>query len=423
MTDFRFLHAADIHLDSPLKGLTGYEGHIAERIRSAPRAAFEQLIERAIDEKVDFLIIAGDLYDGTWRDYKTGLFFAEQMGMLNQAGIPVFLVYGNHDAESQLTRPLVLPDNVKVFSGRRPETLQIETLNVALHGQSFRQRDLTDNLVPAYPSPLDGMFNIGVLHTGLGGRGGHANYAPCTLQDLIAKGYDYWALGHVHQREILNERPHIVFPGNLQGRHMQETGPKGACLVTVEGSDVIDVATMPVDVVRWALVPVEVTGVQTVGGVIDSIREEVETAAAQSEGRLLACRIQLQGRIEIHHRLVVDNEDLLAQARSTALGVGEDVAWIEGLIVDTTPLTDAALPAERDDAIRDLLQMLSGAADDAGLLQSIAGDVGELVQRLPQDVRDEIENTVLHTAVEGDYARLIGQVTPFLAARLAAQDD
>ena len=423
MTDFRFLHAADIHLDSPLKGLTGYEGHIAERIRSAPRAAFEQLIERAFDEKVDFLIIAGDLYDGTWRDYKTGLFFAEQMGMLNQAGIPVFLVYGNHDAESQLTRPLVLPDNVKVFSGRRPETLQIETLNVALHGQSFRQRDVTDNLVPAYPSPLDGMFNIGVLHTGLGGRGGHANYAPCTLQDLIDKGYDYWALGHVHQREILNERPHIVFPGNLQGRHMQETGPKGACLVTVEGSDVIDVATMPVDVVRWALVPVEVTGVQTVGGVIDSIREEVETAAAQSEGRLLACRIQLRGRIEIHHRLVVDNEDLLAQARSTALGVGEEVAWIEGLIVDTKPLTDAASPVERDDAIRDLLQMLSGAADDAGLLQSIAGDVGELVQRLPQDVRDEIENTVLHTAVECDYARLIEQVTPFLAARLAAQDD
>ena len=142
---------------------------MAERIRSAPRAAFVQLIERAIDEKVDFLIIAGDLYDGTWRDYKTGLFFAEQMGMLNQVGIPVFLGYGNHDAESQLTRPLVLPDNVEVFSGRRPETFQIETLNVALHGQSFRQRDVTDNLVPAYPAPLQGMFNIGVLHTGLGG--------------------------------------------------------------------------------------------------------------------------------------------------------------------------------------------------------------------------------------------------------------
>ena len=423
MTDFRFLHAADIHLDSPLKGLTGHEGHMAERVRSAPRAAFEQLIELAIDEKVDFLIIAGDLYDGTWRDYKTGLFFAEQMGMLNQAGIPVFLEYGNHDAESQITRPLVLPDNVKVFSARRPVTLQIETLNVALHGQSFRQRDVTDNLVPAYPSPLQGMFNIGVLHTGLGGRGGHANYAPCTLQDLIAKGYDYWALGHVHQREILHERPHIVFSGNLQGRHVQETGPKGACLVTAEGGDVIDVATMPVDVVRWAVLPVEVTGVETVGGVIDSIRQEVETAATHSEGRLLACRIQLQGRIEIHHRLVVDSEDLLSHARSAALGLGEEVAWIEGLIVDTTPLSDAASLAEREDAIGDLLQMLAGAGDDAGLLQSIEGDVGELVQRLPQDVRDEIEDTVLQTAVECDYAGLIEQVTPYLAALLAAEDD
>ena len=317
----------------------------------------------------------------------------------------------------------MLPDNVKVFSARRPVTLQIETLNVALHGQSFRQRDVTDNLVPAYPSPLQGMFNIGVLHTGLGGRGGHANYAPCTLQDLIAKGYDYWALGHVHQREILHERPHIVFSGNLQGRHVQETGPKGACLVTAEGGDVIDVATMPVDVVRWAVLPVEVTGVETVGGVIDSIRQEVETAATHSEGRLLACRIQLQGRIEIHHRLVVDSEDLLSHARSAALGLGEEVAWIEGLIVDTTPLSDAASLAEREDAIGDLLQMLAGAGDDAGLLQSIEGDVGELVQRLPQDVRDEIEDTVLQTAVECDYAGLIEQVTPYLAALLAAEDD
>ena len=423
MTDFRFLHAADIHLDSPLKGLTGQEGHLADRIRSAPRAAFERLIERAIDEKVDFLIIAGDLYDGTWRDYKTGLFFAQQMGLLNQAGIPVFLGYGNHDAESQLTRPLVLPDNVKVFSGRRAETFQMETLDVALHGQSFWQRDVTDNLVPAYPAPLQDMFNIGVLHTALGGRGGHVNYAPCTLQDLIAKGYDYWALGHVHQREILNERPYIVFPGNLQGRHVQETGPKGACLVTVEGGEVIDVATMPVDVVRWAVVPVEVAGVETVGGVIDSIRQEVEAAATHSGGRLLACRIQLQGRIGIHHRLVVDGEELLAQARSAALGLGEEIAWIEGLIVDTTPLSDAASLAEREDAIGDLLRMLAGAGDDAGLLKSIEGDVGELVQRLPQDVRDEIEDTVLRTAVKCDYAALIEQVTPYLAARLAAEDD
>ena len=242
MTSFRFFHAADIHLDSPLTGLAGIEGRVAERIRSAPRAAFEALVECAIQDQVDFVVIAGDLYDGTWRDYKTGLFFSEQMGRLNQAGIPVVILYGNHDAESQITRPLTLPDNVRVFGTRKAETFQFGKLNVALHGWSYREKAVNDNMVPGYPSPVKGAFNIGVLHTALGGMGEHANYAPCSLPELVAKGYNYWALGHVHQGQVLNERPHVVFPGNLQGRHVRETGPKGACLVTVEGGEVVEVA-------------------------------------------------------------------------------------------------------------------------------------------------------------------------------------
>lgn len=175
MSSFRFLHAADIHLDSPLKGLAGQEGGAAERIRTATREAFDQLIGLAIEEQVAFLIIAGDLYDGDWRDYKTGLFFAAQMGRLNQAGIPCFLLYGNHDAESQITRRLVFPENVRAFGSRKPETITLEELDVALHGQSFRQRDVTENLALGYLEPITGAFNIGVLHTGLGGMGGHEN--------------------------------------------------------------------------------------------------------------------------------------------------------------------------------------------------------------------------------------------------------
>ena len=165
MSSFRFFHAADIHLDSPLTGLAGIEGRVAERIRSAPRAAFEALVERAIQDQVDFFVIAGDLYDGTWRDYKTGLFFAEQMGRLNQVSIPVFLLHGNHDAESQITRPLALPDNVRVFGTRKPNTFQIDKPNVALHGWSYREKAVLENMVPDYPPPVNGAFNIGVLHT------------------------------------------------------------------------------------------------------------------------------------------------------------------------------------------------------------------------------------------------------------------
>ena len=190
------------------------------------------LVGLAIEEQVDFLIFAGDLYDGDWRDYNTGLFFAKQMGRLKKKGIPVYLLHGNHDAESQITRRLELPDNVHVFGTRKPETFALDELKVALHGQSFRQRDITENLVPDYPAPVSGAFNIGVLHTGLGGMGGHENYAPCAMEDLINKGYNYWALGHVHKASVLHKKPHVVFPGNLQGRHARETGAKGATGLT-----------------------------------------------------------------------------------------------------------------------------------------------------------------------------------------------
>jgi DNA repair exonuclease SbcCD nuclease subunit len=169
MTTFRFIHTADIHLDSPLRGLAGYNGPAVECIRTATRQAFDNLISEAIDQKVDFVVIAGDLYDGDWRDYQTGLFFARQMGRLTKADIPAFVLHGNHDAESQITRRLTLPDGVRVFPTRKPETFTLDKFRVALHGQSFRQRDITDNMAIAYPEPVHGAFNIGVLHTGLGG--------------------------------------------------------------------------------------------------------------------------------------------------------------------------------------------------------------------------------------------------------------
>ena len=161
------------------------------------------------------------------------------------------MLYGNHDAANQITRSLVLPDNVRVFSSRKPETFTLAEFAVALHGQSYPQREVVENLVPTYPRPVPDMFNIGVLHTGLGGMGGgHADYAPCTRHDLDNEGHDYWDLGHVHQRCVLRERPHIVFAGNLQGRHIREAGPKSAYLVTVEAGELVDLSPVHADVVR-----------------------------------------------------------------------------------------------------------------------------------------------------------------------------
>ena len=423
MASFRFLHAADIHLDSPLKGLAGQEGNAGVRVRTATREALDQLVGLAIEEKVDFLIIAGDLYDGDWRDYKTGLFFVGQIGRLNNADIPVYLLYGNHDAESQITKRLELPDNMHVFDARKPETFSIVDLNVALHGQSFRQRTVTDNLVLDYPTPVSGAFNIGVLHTGLGGMGGHANYAPCSLNDLVNKGYDYWALGHVHQAAMLHERPHIVYSGNLQGRHVRETGAKGASLVTVENNEIVDLLSVPCDVVRWIVLQVSLNNADSVGDVTERVRDELELAVdKKADGRLLACRIVLEGRTDVHAQLVASEDQVLAEVRASALGLGDEVAWVEKVIIVTEPTVDPQALAQREDAIGELPRMLRDAASDDELLSQIEGDIGELVRQLPHDVRVDIEDKILKLAVESNYPALINHVAPYLSARLIAQE-
>ena len=424
MTSFRSIHAADIHLDSPLRGLAGYDGPAVECIRTATRQAFDNLMSEAIDQKVDFVVIAGDLYDGEWRDYLTGLFFARQMGRLAKASIPAFVVYGNHDAESQITRRLTMPESVSVFSTRQPETFTLKKLGVALHGQSFRQRDVTDNLSSAYPEPIAGAFNIGVLHTGMGGMDGHANFAPCTLDDLVAKGYDYWALGHVHHGVVLHQNPHVVFPGNLQGRHIRETGPKGARLVSVQDHEIVEFCPLFVDDVRWAHLHVNVDGCGRKAEALDRVRQAVERAIkAGADGRLLACRIELTGRTEIHDQLLISTEHLLAEAQAAALGLGDAAAWIERVVIATQPLLDPANLASREDALGELLRMFGDAAADKELLGQLEADVGELVRKLPPDIRDGIEDNALRAAVQNDYSALISHVQSYLNARITTQED
>ena len=225
MTTIRFLHAADIHLDSPMTGLSAYPGAPVEELRTATRRAFTRLVDCAIEERVDFMVIAGDLYDGTWKDFNTGLFFAAQMGRLRGAAIRAVILHGNHDAESGITRTLQLPDNVRVLDARAPETVRLDGLRVAIHGQGFRERDVRENLAANYPDPVPNWFNIGLLHTALAGHDAHAPYAPCSLDQLQAKGYQYWALGHVHEYKELSGRPQDRVPRKPPGSERARNGP------------------------------------------------------------------------------------------------------------------------------------------------------------------------------------------------------
>lgn len=424
MATFRFIHTADIHLDSPLAGLSTDDEIAVEQIRGATRRALENLVTEAIERSVDFLVIAGDLYDGDWRDYRTGLFFTRQMTRLETADIPVFVIQGNHDAESKMTRHLQLPDNVHLFSAKCAETVTLDELGVAVHGQSYKTRDVSNNLVPDYPDPTPALFNIGLLHTSLDGRPGHANYAPCTLAELQNKGYDYWALGHVHAHEVLGENPHIVFSGNLQGRSIRETGAKHAVEVEVEDGRVGQMAPLHCDVVRWADVNVPVGDCDRVGQVYDAVKQAMQAAVDdEQEERLLAMRITLSGASPLHADLLTRRDELVAEARNAAQNLGAGVAYLEKLVVNTEPTVTAEEMRQREDALGELRRLLDEAADDPELLRVLEDDLGTLVRRLPWDVHARAEDPLLRAAIDGDHGAVLQQASDYLVGRLTAQGD
>lgn len=411
----KFIHAADIHLDSPLHGLSAYPDAPAAQLRNASREAFSQLVERAIDEGVAFLVIAGDLYDGDWRDHNTGIFFSKEMGRLQRAGIPVFLLFGNHDAESEMTRKLTLPDNVKTFSARKPEVHRLDGLKVALHGQSFRDKAVTDNLALGYPAPVPGYYNIGVLHTALEGSAAHANYAPCSRAELHARGYDYWALGHVHEFQHWAEASHIVFPGNLQGRQIRETGRRGAVLVTVEDGQTM-VERLFLDVLRWESVEVDASACVSMDDVARQVGQQLHALLAVDAQVPRAVRVTLRGRTPAHGALFGKAHELRAEVLGQIAAIGNERLWLEKVKLATEPVAERADIGARRDAIADLQEILDEASSDPEFLQKLRTELQPFFAKVPADVKEEVP--LLAMAREGDFGRLLQQVSPALLASL-----
>ncbi len=417
MPRFEFLHAADIHLDSPLRGLSRYPGAPVEAIRQATRRALVNLVDLAINRKVAFLLIAGDLYDGDWDNCNTGLFFVEQMARLGESGINVFVISGNHDAASKITRTLPLPASVHLFPVDQPQTVVLDDLPVALHGQGFPRPAVYDNLAKNYPQAVPGSLNIGLLHTSASSDDqAHQPYAPCRLEELRQKDYQYWALGHIHQRQTLCQDPWVVFSGNLQGRHIRESGPKGCQLVTVEDDRITSVQPEWLDVLRWERCQVDAAGARQTDELLIRTQTVLRELISGPEVRPMAVRVEFGGSCPAHGSLLSRREHFANEVRAMAIDTTGGTVWVEKVVLGTHPPRDHDRLKAAEGPLAELRGLIKEIQGRPKQLEAIAGELAELQRKLPAELIQGPDP--LELAHPDRLKTLVAEVGQLLAARL-----
>jgi exonuclease SbcD len=412
---FKFIHCADLHLDSPLRGLSSRPDAPVDEIRNATRRALENLVNLSIQENVKFVVIAGDVYDGDWKDQNTGIFFNSCMARLNNAGIPVFLISGNHDAVSKISYSLVQLPNVKKFSVENSETHKLEDLKVAIHGQGFKHQEVHENLAISYPDPIPNYLNIGILHTSVQGQAGHDPYAPCHIDDLVYKGYDYWALGHIHQRQVLSTSPYIIYPGNIQGRHIRETGNKGCTLVTVNEGFITSVEHKDLDVLRWELCSVDLTGVTTDDDFVSVVIFSLESYVEKNQNYPMAVRVVLQGQTELHGNLLANSDHYRAELVNSINMIPSARIWIEKVKFETSPVNIHLSLPNQTDAISSLERTMESVVSDEEFLKDFLSHVSLIQAKLSAYTRTE-EATCMESV--DDVKALLGKSQDILTSMM-----
>lgn len=412
---FRFVHTADIHLDSPLRSLSLRNPELAELIGDSTRQALIGIVDLCLEEQVDALIIAGDLYDGEQTSMKTARFLATQLARLSQAGITVYKIRGNHDALSKITQELVLPDGVKVFGGRAELVLhQASGLDVAIHGMSFAKPQAPDSLLPKYRAPEAGAINIGIMHTSVGGAPGHDPYAPTSAADLHGSGFDYWALGHIHKRSQHAGAKTVIMPGMPQGRDINEAGEKTVSLVTVGDDRSICVEERLTSVAQFERVSVDLDGAEDWRSAIDRIERALSLARSTTRAPHLVARLRLSGRTPLAWRLRRDRDLLLAEAEQRAEGLGR--AWIEKIEIaaDAPAQTSNATLADPVNELGELMRRYILPA--AATAQDVRQIVEDLRNELPAEIRGFAGND--EAGLDAFVGRLLAEGSADILARL-----
>lgn len=387
----RFVHTADLHLDSPLKSLATRDPSLAHAVRTASRTALTRTVDLCVDEAVDALVIAGDLYDGDQRSMHTAAALTREMRRLHEAAIPVYTVRGNHDARSRITRELALPDNVHGYDGRGGTHL-LGDGRAAFHGVSFTKAHAPESLVSKFRAPRPDAWNVGLLHTSLAGAEGHDVYAPCSVADLESLGYDYWALGHVHVRAVHRaDAPAIVMPGNPQGRDMGEDGARSVTLVALDETAGTRLETRTVGPARFERIALDATGVADWQGLVRLCEDAlVERREALDEEQLI-CRLELAGESPLAWRAARDRDVLEELLRGTAAGL--DGTWIDRVRSSLRPPAAQGAGAG-DETLHRLTDLVDeDLLDSPELGERVRAELAEFLRRMPKGFRDRLGET------------------------------
>jgi DNA repair exonuclease SbcCD nuclease subunit len=380
MESLRFVHAADLHLDSPFRGIGDASPALRHRLQSATLAAFGRVIDHTIDAKADFLIIAGDIYDSKDRNLRALVAFRKEMERLAERNIPVYIVHGNHDPLNGWGSGFQMPPNVVTFGGRADsEPFVRRGREVAqITGISYTRERVTDNLASTL-KPVDGAsYSIAVLHANIGHQRGHADYAPATVGELTAAGFDYWALGHVHTRSVLAADPvMVVYPGNTQGRNPRESGPRGCYQVDVDTYGRAHLQFVDASMARWDHIELSIRDCTSIDQLVDSMLERAREAASGFEGPTVV-RCTIRGNGPLHRDLQRDemNEELRDILQSAAVSV---VA--ESVRIATGPELDIESLARTETMVSDFLKLTECALDDAALRQRLLDTLMPLFRR------------------------------------------
>ncbi|MCW2925984.1 MAG: metallophosphoesterase, partial [Thermoleophilia bacterium] len=412
VTSMIIVHAADLHLGSPLGGLDQHDGLDAERIRRAPMRAFERLADLCAERGAGLLVIAGDLFDGD-ADLPTMREAAQVLERIARAGTQVVTIRGNHDADSRMQHRLPAIEGLHALPSDAPGTIEFPELGVAVHGRGFDTPRVPDNIVASYPPAIAGACNVGVLHTSLAGAPGHDNYAPCTLDDLRAHGYQYWALGHVHGRAVLSDAPWIVYPGNTQGRDVGETGPRGATVLCVADGEVVgEPEHVDLDVVRWHVLELELAEGETADALVARAGRELEAIADPTGTRMDVVRIRVVGRGAAHDELVADPARWRAELHTAAMGVSARGLYLEHVRFRTRP---ALPPVEellaREDFIGDAAaSLLRSPVEPTSTDAEAFGALERKLAQLPAGSGDQFDRPVGQDELDAARERLLARL-------------